>query len=87
MLKRLFFVLLGLGAGVTLGAWSVRKVDEAARRLSPDHLAQSATARAGSLGERLAAAIDEGRRAAAEREDELRRTYEVRPEPPPTPAD
>jgi hypothetical protein len=29
MFKRLFFAMLGLGAGVTLGGWAVRKAEEA----------------------------------------------------------
>lgn len=79
MFKRLFFALLGLGAGVTLGAWAVRKVDETRARLSPEHLARSASARAGAFGGRLSASIAEGRAAAAAREAELRAGYRMTP--------
>lgn len=72
MLKRPFFALLGLGAGVTLGAWAVRKAEEVQARLTPEHLARSASARAGSLGTRLREALEEGRAAAEQRERELR---------------
>lgn len=80
MFKRLFFALLGLGAGVTLGAWAVRKLERTTRSLTPDGLARNASARAGALGGRLSEAVEEGRAAAAAREAELRAQY--RPVPP-----
>lgn len=80
MFKRLFFALLGLGAGVTLGAWAVRKVERTTRSLAPDELARTASVRAGALGGRLSEAIAEGRAVAAAREAELRAEY--RPGPP-----
>lgn len=79
MFKRLFFTAVGLGAGVALGVYVVRKVDAAQRRMTPEALAASAGARAGSLGARAREAIAEGRAAAAAREAELRATYGVKP--------
>lgn len=76
-MRRLFFVLIGLGAGVTLGIWAVRKVEETSRRLRPDALAASAGARAGSFGERMRGAVAAGRAAAAAKEAELRTVYRV----------
>jgi hypothetical protein len=73
--KRLFFALLGLGAGITIGVWAVRKVSAAQRKLTPEHLAGAAAARAGGLRERLAGAVEEGRAAAAAKEAELRAVY------------
>ncbi len=76
-MRRLFFGVVGLGAGLALGVWAVRKVDQTTQRLRPDALAASAGARAGSLGERLRTAVDSGRAAAAAKEAELRTVYRV----------
>jgi hypothetical protein len=81
-MRRLFFLFVGLGAGAWVGIWAVRKVEQTSRRLRPDALASSASARAGSLGGRLRGAIEEGRRAAAAKEVELRSTYRVDDAPP-----
>lgn len=75
--KRLFFTVLGLGAGVAIGVRAVQKVESAQRALRPDVLAASAGARAGSLTGRLRTAVEEGRRAAVDRESELRAVYRV----------
>lgn len=80
-MKRIFTALVGLGAGVSLGIWAVRKVEETGRRLRPDALAVSAGARAVSVGERLREAVDEGRLAAAAKEAELRANYGMRTPP------
>lgn len=77
MFKRLFFSLVGLGAGVALGGYAVRKVECARAKLSPDQLAAAAGRKAGSLRDRAAQAIEIGRVAAAEREAELRATYGI----------
>ncbi|MGH8901224.1 MAG: hypothetical protein ACRDYA_05975 [Egibacteraceae bacterium] len=81
MRKRLFFSLVGLGAGVALGGYAVRKVERARAKLSPDQLADAAGRRVASMRERAAQAIEIGRAAAAEREAELRATYGIG-EPP-----
>jgi hypothetical protein len=81
MFKRLFFAMLGLGAGILLGMWAIRKIEETQRKLSPDHLASTAGARASSVRERMALAMDEGRRAATAKEAELRAVYRVREVP------
>jgi hypothetical protein len=78
MFKRMFFAMVGLGAGVTLGIWVVRKADEAQRRMTPAHLASSASMRAGSLRERIDLALAQGRQAALDKEAELRAVYRVR---------
>jgi hypothetical protein len=75
--KRLFFALLGLGAGLALGVTAVRKLEEAQRRLTPEHLAGAAGARASGLQERITAALAEGRAAARAKEAELRGVYRV----------
>jgi hypothetical protein len=81
MFKRLFFAMIGLGAGVTLGIWAVRKAEEAQRKLTPGHIAGVAGARAGSLRERIDIALAQGREAATAKEAELRAVYRVREVP------
>jgi hypothetical protein len=78
MFKRLFFAMIGLGAGVTLGIWAVRKAEEAQQKLTPGHLAGVAGARAGSMRERIDLALAAGREAALAKESELRAVYRVR---------
>ena len=75
MFKRLFFAMLGLGAGVALGVAVSRKVSRTQQALRPDNLAASAVARAGGARGRLAQAIEDGRQAAQEKEAELRAVY------------
>jgi len=75
MFKRTFFVLVGVGAGVTFGVWAVRKVEATSRRMRPDALAASAGRGMSTVGGRLRQAIEEGRAAAADKESELRAVY------------
>ena len=75
MFKRLFFAMLGLGAGEAIGVVAVRKVEKTRRALRPDNLAASAAARASGVRGRLAVAIEEGREAAQQKESELRAVY------------
>jgi hypothetical protein len=77
MFKRLFFATVGLGAGVALGVWAVRKIDEAQAKLTPDHAARVTAARAAGVRARLAGALEAGRFAAAQKEAELRAVYRV----------
>lgn len=81
MFKRLFYASVGLGAGVTLGIWAVRKAEEAQKKMTPSHLAGVAGARAGTLRERMDIALAAGRQAAVEKEAELRAVYRVRDVP------
>lgn len=84
MFKRLFFAMIGLGAGVALGGYAVRKVEHARRSLSPNELAAAAGRQAGGLRDRIAVAVAAGRAAAAGREAELRAVYRVHEPPPQT---
>lgn len=88
MFKRPFFAMVGLGAGVALGAWAVRRVDETRARFTPEHLTGSAVQRAEGLRTRMALAVEEGRAAAAAKEAELRAVYRVHhdPQPPQPPS-
>jgi hypothetical protein len=68
-----------LGAGVAMGVggtlWAEQRVrrgiEEVVDRLTPQHLAGSAAASVRSFGARVRVAVDTGREARAQREDEL----------------
>lgn len=77
MLKRIFFTFVGLGIGLLIGAFVVRRMDEASRAVAPGNLAHQAGRAAGTLADRFRAAVAEGQRAMHEREAELRAEYEV----------
>jgi hypothetical protein len=75
--KRALLLVVGLGAGVVIGAYVVRRLEEAQRAVAPATIAGNAGRAAGSFTERLRAAAEEGRIAAAAREAELRAQYDV----------
>jgi hypothetical protein len=75
MLSRMFFAAVGLGAGVALGVWTIRKLERAGQQLTPDAIATRAGERASGLGARLAEALEAGRHAAGSKEAELRAAY------------
>jgi hypothetical protein len=75
MFKRLFFAMIGLGAGVALGVYAVRKVEATQKALRPDALAAKAAAGASGVRSRWATAVELGRDAAQEKEAELRAVY------------
>lgn len=75
MLSRMFFAVVGLGAGIALGVWTIRKIEWASEQLAPDALASRAGQRASGATARLAEAVDVGRAAAQAREAELRAMY------------
>ncbi|MFP4311056.1 MAG: hypothetical protein ACLFS9_03625 [Nitriliruptoraceae bacterium] len=76
-MKRLFTLTLGLGAGVVVGVSLVRRLDRAQQAVQPSTLAGNAGRAAAGLGNRLQAALAEGRVAAAEREADLRSRFDV----------
>lgn len=78
MLRRPFYAMLGLGAGVALGIWVVRKLEDTQRKLTPEELSRSTAARATSFADRVREAVAEGRVAAAQREAELRAEHRPR---------
>ena len=65
-------LLFGLGAGIVAGAVVMRRVDKAAQAMAPANLARRAGRGAVTARHRLNEAWEEMRRAAAEREAELR---------------
>lgn len=76
-MKRAFSIALGLGAGLLIGAYVVKRLDDAQKAVAPAHLAGQAGRAAGTLVERYQEARLEGRSAAAEREAELRNRFDV----------
>jgi hypothetical protein len=71
--KRGFWVALGLGAGATGAILFSRWTKRQAHRVAPQTLAREAKGGLLDLSKLVAESIEEGKRAAAEREDELRR--------------
>ena len=75
MFSRMFFAAVGLGSGVAVGIWAIRKLERTSRQLAPDALMARAGERASGLGERLSYALEAGRLAADAKEAELRASY------------
>lgn len=75
MVSRMFFAVVGLGAGMAVGIWAVRKIEHAGQQLAPEALVSRAGERASGLSARLSEALEVGRVAAAEREAELRAEF------------
>lgn len=75
MFSRMFFAAVGLGAGVAVGIWTIRKLERTSQQLAPDALMARAGERASGLGARLSYALEAGRAAAGIREAELRAAY------------
>jgi hypothetical protein len=71
--KRGFWVALGLGAGATGAILFSRWTKRQAQRVAPQTLAREAKGGLLDLSKLVAESIEEGKRAAAEREDQLRR--------------
>ena len=75
-MKRIFWGLVGLGMGAALGVGVMRWAQRTADRLAPQSLASELVQAAADWRERLsaalAAALDAGQVAMAEREAELR---------------
>jgi hypothetical protein len=72
MIRRLFWLGLGLGTGTTIGLLGARWVRRQARAMAPASLAARATAGARVAGARLQDAAAEFRKGMQEREAELR---------------
>ena len=77
MFKRLFTLFFGLGLGLLVGAFVVKRLDEASKAVAPNNVARNAGRAAGSLADRFNAAIAEGKGLAAEREAELRANFDI----------
>jgi hypothetical protein len=78
-MRSVFALALGLGAGLLVGGYVVRRIDQATRAAHPVQLADRAGRAAGSFSARLQEAAAAGRVAAADREAQLRREWDVQP--------
>jgi len=72
VLKRLFWLTLGLGVGFGTSFRLMRAVRRTVERFAPERVTSDAVAGARSVGAELKAALDEGRAAMRDREAELR---------------
>ncbi len=72
-MKRLFWLAVGLGAGVAGAVMTMRMARRQAERVAPARLAREARAGLMDLAKLVAESIAEGERAMREREEELRR--------------
>jgi hypothetical protein len=71
-MRRVFWMLFGIGMGAAVGVGVMRWTRRTAEQLMPASVSQRAFEFARDWRERLADALEEGRAAMAEREAELR---------------
>lgn len=72
-MRRLFWLAVGLGAGVAGAVMTMRMARRQAEKVAPSRLAREAKAGLMDLAKLVAESIAEGERAMREREEELRR--------------
>lgn len=70
--KRVFWLTVGYGAGIGSSWYAARKVRAAARRYTPDGLADRVSGAVSGASEKMRTAVAEGRDAMHRREAELR---------------
>lgn len=71
-MKRIFWGLVGIGIGVTVGVAVVRWTNKTKQKYSPPNIAREAGSYAAGLGERLRRAIEAGREEMIVKEAEIR---------------
>ena len=72
MLRRIFWLFLGIGVGLGSSVWVTRRVKQTAARYSPQRLSNDLTSSVRAVGHDLRLAVQEGREAMRKREAELR---------------
>lgn len=87
MLKRLRWIVMGMGMGASASVWAQRKVKVLLRSYTPPEVAARAAKRsteaAGRTAGEVRTAFAEGRQAMREREAELRYQVDQRQKQPP----
>ena len=78
-MRRVFWGLVGIGIGVTVGVAVVRWANRTKDRYSPPNLAREAGSYASNLGQRLRSAVAAGREEMVAREAELRQELGLEP--------
>ena len=71
-MRRIFWGLVGIGIGATIGIAAVRWANKTKERLSPPNLAREAGSAAASIAQRLRSAVEAGRAEMVVREAEIR---------------
>ena len=74
-MRRIFWLALGLGAGAAGAVWSLRFAKRQAKRV-PGQVAREARGSVLELSKLVSESIAEGKRAMAEKEEELRSQLE-----------
>ncbi len=87
MLKRLRWIVMGMGVGASASVWAQRKVKLLMRSYTPPEVAARAAKRgseaAGRTAGEVRTALAEGRQAMRQREAELRHQIDERQKQPP----
>ncbi|HEV7686945.1 MAG TPA: hypothetical protein VGQ80_10260 [Acidimicrobiia bacterium] len=87
MLKRLRWIVMGMGVGASASVWAQRKVKLLLRSYTPPEVATRAAKRgsdaAGRTAGEVRTALAEGRQAMRQREAELRHQIDQRQKQPP----
>ncbi|MGH2726894.1 MAG: hypothetical protein ACRDKS_07935 [Actinomycetota bacterium] len=78
-MRRIFWGLVGIGIGVTVGIAVVRWTSRTKERYSPPNLAREAGSYAAGLGGRLRRAIEAGREEMVVKEAEIREELGLSP--------
>jgi hypothetical protein len=78
MIKRLFYLAVGMGMGFGLSLWLTRLVRSTIERYTPERVSADLAASLRRLGEDIRAAVADGREAMHEREAELRESLAAR---------
>ena len=87
MLKRLRWIVMGMGVGASASVWAQRKVKVLLRTYTPPEVASRAAKRgteaAGRTAGEVRTAFAEGKQAMRQREAELRHQVDLRQKEPP----
>ena len=78
-MRRGIWIAFGLGAGAASAILASRWTRKQAQRVAPSAIAREAKGGLFDLGKLVSESISEGKKAAAERQEQLRRDFEVHP--------